>query len=159
MVGDIDTLTFSIAPTDATNTDVDWSTSDKGVVSVYSSGKIRAKKQGEAIIKVKTIDGEYTDSCIVTVKPKETSAESLSVHTKIYPNPFENVLNLELENEHQFETVEIYDVLGEKILSKQIKNDTKVLINSDEFDSSQNGILLLKLNGVKYTKCYRLIKH
>ncbi|HAZ36661.1 MAG TPA: DNA-binding protein [Clostridiaceae bacterium] len=70
-VGQTETLTASVEPSNATNTKVRWNSSDGKVASV-SDGKITAIKAGEAVITVTTEDGEKTDSCIVKVKEKET---------------------------------------------------------------------------------------
>lgn len=65
-VGESDNLTVTFSPENATNKSVTWSTSDSGVASV-SDGKVTAVAPGEAIITAKTVDGEKTASCSVTV--------------------------------------------------------------------------------------------
>lgn len=59
-------LDASIEPTDADNTDLEWSTNFPDIASV-DSGLVTAIAEGAAIITVTTIDGRYTDSCNVTV--------------------------------------------------------------------------------------------
>ena len=59
-------LTCEVSPANATNKAVYWSTSDASVVTV-DNGKIKAVKAGEATVKVRTVDGGYTDVCNVTV--------------------------------------------------------------------------------------------
>lgn len=70
-VGQTETLSASVEPSNATNTKVRWNSSDEKIASV-SDGKIAALKAGEAVITVTTEDGEKTDSCTVKVKEKET---------------------------------------------------------------------------------------
>lgn len=60
-------LTASVYPTNATNKNVTWSSSDTDVVTVDSNGNLRAVDDGTATITVKTVDGSYTDKCSVTV--------------------------------------------------------------------------------------------
>ena len=64
--GDIETLTATLFPENATNQNVKWSSSKTSVVSVQN-GEITAKKPGTATITVTTEDGGYTASCIITV--------------------------------------------------------------------------------------------
>ena len=66
-VGDTETLTATIAPADANNQNVVWSTSDASVATV-ANGKVTAVAAGTATITVTTEDGEKTASCMVTVQ-------------------------------------------------------------------------------------------
>ena len=66
-VGATATLRATVFPSDATNTEVDWSTSDSSVAVVNSGGQISAVAVGAAVITVKTLDGGYETSCTVTV--------------------------------------------------------------------------------------------
>jgi hypothetical protein len=60
-------LTATIAPTNATNKAVTWSSSNTAVATVSSSGLVTAVATGTATITVKTTDGNKTASCVVTV--------------------------------------------------------------------------------------------
>ncbi len=61
------TLKATVLPTNATNKNVTWSTSNKEVATVSSSGKVTAKSTGKATITVKTKNGGYTAKCVVNV--------------------------------------------------------------------------------------------
>ena len=61
------TLTATVAPTDATNTEVTWSSDNEKAATVVD-GKVTAVGEGEAKITVTTVDGGFTDSVKVTVK-------------------------------------------------------------------------------------------
>ena len=60
-------LSASVYPSNASNKNVSWRSSNSSVVSVDSNGKITAKSVGTATITVKTADGGYESSCTVTV--------------------------------------------------------------------------------------------
>lgn len=60
------TLTETVAPSDATNKAVSWSTSDPSVATV-ADGVVTGVSAGTAVITVTTQDGGYTDTCTVTV--------------------------------------------------------------------------------------------
>lgn len=74
-VGYEDTLICSINPTNATNMNITWDSSDKSVVTVDNLGKIKAIGEGKAIITVTTGDGNHKATCKVTVNPKVTNEE------------------------------------------------------------------------------------
>jgi len=69
LVGANETLTATVAPTDATNQSVTWSSNNTGVATVDSTGKVTAISAGSATITVRTVDGNYTATCVVTVTP------------------------------------------------------------------------------------------
>ncbi|MCR5292783.1 MAG: leucine-rich repeat protein [Eubacterium sp.] len=70
-VGDSYTLTPTIAPENATNKKVTWTSSKPDVVSVDSDGKLKALSAGTSIIICKTEDGAKTATCTVTVEEGE----------------------------------------------------------------------------------------
>lgn len=66
-VGDSENLIANVLPTNATNKEVTWSTTDDEVASVDENGKVTALKVGETMIIVTTVDGGYKDYCIIKV--------------------------------------------------------------------------------------------
>ena len=60
-------FTYTINPSNATNQNVTWSSSNSNVVSVDNKGNIKALKAGNAIITVKSKDNNKSDSCNVKV--------------------------------------------------------------------------------------------
>lgn len=77
-VGQSETLIASVLPTDATNKNVTWESSNQSVATVQDGVVTAIINDDDAIITVKTIDGEYTATCIVTVKEalEEPGSES-----------------------------------------------------------------------------------
>ena len=65
--GSTTTLTATVAPNDATNKNVTWSSSDETVATVDANGVVTGVSQGTATITVTTEDGSYTATCTVTV--------------------------------------------------------------------------------------------
>ncbi len=66
-VGNSETLIATVSPSNATNKNVTFSSSDESVASVDDSGKVTALAVGSATITVKSSDGDFTASCSVTV--------------------------------------------------------------------------------------------
>lgn len=66
-IGDNEILAATVLPNNATNKNVDWSSSNNNIATV-SNGKVTAKSIGTAVITATTADGGYTASCTVTVK-------------------------------------------------------------------------------------------
>ena len=79
--GDCMTLIATISPSNATNRNLRWSSSDEMVTSV-ADGKVTAHKAGKAVIVVSTEDGGLTANCQVTVNSKAVSVESVSLDRK-----------------------------------------------------------------------------
>jgi Leucine-rich repeat (LRR) protein len=67
IVGATEQLTATIAPNDATDPSVTWSSSNDNVATVAQDGTITAVAAGNATITVTTTDGNKTASCVVTV--------------------------------------------------------------------------------------------
>jgi len=60
-------LIATLIPSNATNKEVSWTSSNIKVATVSLTGKVTAKGSGTAIIKVKTKSGAFTRTCKVTV--------------------------------------------------------------------------------------------
>lgn len=71
-------LSAVVSPDDATNKRVTWTSSNKSVATVSSSGTVTAVSAGTATIKATTQDGNYQASCSVTV-PASASFSGLTL--------------------------------------------------------------------------------
>ncbi|MDA3893420.1 MAG: Ig-like domain-containing protein [Salinivirgaceae bacterium] len=69
-------LSASVAPSNATNQTVSWSSSNAGIASVNANGLVTGVAPGVTAITVKTADGNKTALCTITVTP----APSFTVH-------------------------------------------------------------------------------
>lgn len=76
-----ETLVATIAPSNATNQNVTWTSSDTDVATVGSDGTVTGVSTGTATITVTTSDGSYTATCDVTVQ--EGSQSRLNIFDKI----------------------------------------------------------------------------
>ena len=72
-------LTATVSPSSAANKKVTWKSSNTGVATVDSSGKVTGKAVGEATITVTTADGGKTAACKVTVSKGSPATIAYSV--------------------------------------------------------------------------------
>ena len=79
----IKTIYETVSPSNATNKNVTWSSDDPSIVSVQTiSGEatptITANKVGTTYIRVRTVDGGFTDACKIQVFPNPVTGVTLS---------------------------------------------------------------------------------
>jgi uncharacterized protein YjdB len=67
------TLIATVAPDNATHDTVNWSSSNRAIATVNSSGEVNARAAGSAIIIATTEDGRFTAVCAVTVQEPDAS--------------------------------------------------------------------------------------
>lgn len=77
--GDSESLTATVSPSNATNKNVSWYSSNTTVATV-SNGIVKALKTGTTTIRVTTSDGGKKSECQVMVKAKVISVESVSLN-------------------------------------------------------------------------------
>lgn len=72
-----ETLTATIAPENATNKKVTWSSSNDAAATVDENGKVTAVAAGTATITATTVDGNFTAVCLVTIVAPQLPAGAL----------------------------------------------------------------------------------
>lgn len=142
------TLTATVAPADAGNQNVTWSTSDDKIATVDQTGKVTAVAKGEATITVTTEDGGYTAACKVTVT--ETSGGgggggggggSAISHSVTVGNTKNGSIRVSSSDA----------VKGEKVTVTVRPNDGYVLDTLTVKDANGEEITLTKVNDTTYT--------
>ena len=83
-VGDIETLTATVEPTNATNKTVMWSSSNDSVAMVDSNGNVTGKSRGFATITAKATDGNVSATCEVEVKQQVTGISLNKTELSLY---------------------------------------------------------------------------
>jgi len=78
-------LYATVTPANADNQSVIWSSSDDDVVSVDGTGLITASNTGTATITARSVDGNYTAQCLVTVGKHVTAVYLSSSAVNLVP--------------------------------------------------------------------------
>lgn len=76
-IGDAEQLVASVQPADATNKELNWSSSDESV-AIVSNGRVLCSGYGSAIVYVTTVDGGYMASCVVTADEGLTGIDGVA---------------------------------------------------------------------------------
>ncbi len=82
-VGKSISIEATVTPSNATNKDVIWSSTDNSVATVDATGKITAVGAGQAIITATTVNNAKTASCTVTVRVPVTGIAITNVTDSI----------------------------------------------------------------------------
>ena len=96
-VGGEETLTATVAPTNATNKNVTWESSNTSVATVDATGKVTAIGAGTATITVTTVNQSKTATCEVTVTAATVPVTGVTLsqtQASLYYNRTPNTLTL-----------------------------------------------------------------
>ncbi|MBR1489821.1 MAG: Ig domain-containing protein [Bacteroidales bacterium] len=72
--GETTSLTWTVLPSNATNQNVSWQSSDPAVATVDNKGSVQAIAGGSTVITVTTADGNKTSTCNLAVKEPVVAA-------------------------------------------------------------------------------------
>jgi hypothetical protein len=101
----------------------------------------------------KWIGGNFVDTCGNTTSVEENKKNTTII---VYPNPTHDILNIDIsEINNNQTTVEIYNMLGDKIYSENFSSE-RGQINISSFTS---GIYMLFINNNEKTYSKKIIKH
>lgn len=84
-IGKSERITYTIAPKNATNNTIIWTSTDQSVATVDATGNVTAKAVGQTTIIAKTIDGGIIQYCTVYVSSpsKEISLDKTKLTLKV----------------------------------------------------------------------------
>jgi len=124
-VGASATLVATVAPEDAGDASVSWSTSNEAA-AIVTNGVVVAIAEGTATITATTTDGSFTADCAVTVNDPTGIFELSAASISIYPNPSSDVFNVE---NCQGANISVYSITGQEIYNKANVSDHEVIGN------------------------------
>lgn len=109
-------LIATITPSNATNQNLNWSSSDPDVAEVSSTGLVSAKKQGFATITVVSEDGGKLATSSITVLASSGISENHGISGNIYPNPVKDFLII---TGFMGKSARIFSASGQKVWEKE----------------------------------------
>ena len=77
-LGKTRTLVATVSPSNASNKNVTWTSSDPSVATVSNTGVVTGVAYGTATITATTVDGGYTATCLVSVVPTPVEGVTLN---------------------------------------------------------------------------------
>ena len=139
-------LSAQISPSNATERELIWESSNSQVVSV-SNGKITGISAGEAVITVKTKDGQVSESSKIIVKPNTIEVSELKLANTQVPIKLGNSYNLQVEV--------IPSNATDKKLTYTSNNDNITVDSTGLIKANKvgNSIITIKSNNGKSVTC------
>ncbi len=154
VIGDNEQLTATVAPANATNTNVSWATSNEAIATVDATGTVTGVSAGTATITVSTVDGNKTATCTVTVTSETTGVEIADAPLAImYPNPTDGAFTLAFDAPGTYR-VTITNMAG-KVLFRQTVSD---LLKQMDISSYPAGVYLILINDGKRQSTTKIVK-
>ena len=131
-VGTSGKLSVNVLPTNATNKNLKWASSNSSVLSVDTSGNIKALKAGVATITVSSIASpNVKDTCVITVKNEIVNVKSIKFSDNLKVLKYGETYKLK------------------PVVSPSNATDTKLIYSSSDPDYvsvDQNGLVKVKMN-------------
>lgn len=141
-----------IDPMDASNKDVIWSVSDTVIATIDELGYVTGKSAGTITISATTTDGSNLTSTIdLLVTGSLNSSEYYSGQFRIYPNPAQNLINI--NTEWLFKQIEIKDLNGRVAYFNKVSDTNEMEITI----SLAKGIYLVVISSDKMLMTKKLI--
>ncbi len=140
MVGESKDLSVIVEPYAALNKNVTYTTSDPSVVTVSAIGKLKAVGAGTATVTVTTVDGGFTDTCIVTV----------TEDTPPLLFDFKGVAGIQQSGAGYIIAQPTFDLATGLVIDEAIaSNDVHFrIVSGDDATVDENGVLTFTQSGV-----------
>jgi uncharacterized protein YjdB len=138
-VGDTEQITATIKPNNATDKELIWESSDPTVATVDSTGKITAKKIGNATITAKTKDGKVVATVQVTVDNDDDDDSFKVYDEEKTPVNWNGATDLKIFSKSIYNIDGVIAPESENTYEFIVKNSTQYTIKYDiEFNETNN---------------------
>ncbi|MBN2436530.1 MAG: Ig domain-containing protein, partial [Spirochaetes bacterium] len=122
-VSDTYQLTATVTPDNAGNKTVSWSSNTTSVATVDENGLVTALAVGSATITVTTEDGDYSDSCVVTVMTDPIPVTGVDLNTE--------TLTIDVGDTYQLTAMVIPDNASNKTVSWSSDTDSVATVDQN----------------------------
>ena len=145
-----DTLFHSVSPADASDPSVSWTSADTDIATV-ADGIVTGISDGQTYIYVTTTDGNFKDSCHVSVIVgiTNTNVGRLS----IFPNPTNGSLTIET-NQPDHHSIEIISLSGQVIYRTEMEGRSKQI----DLSPFSKGIYFITIRSKDFVTTSKIIK-
>lgn len=137
LVGNKLTLSASVLPSNATNKNVIWSSSNEDVASV-ENGEILGKNAGTARILAKTEDGNYSAYCEVSVTNDVVNVTGISLNYESYVALVGDTFSLT-------ETIEPSNATNQEVVWEENSNGEIISLNNGVVKALKEGEAVVKV--------------
>ena len=146
-------LTAHVAPSDAGDLRVSWSSSDETVATVDEDGLITVLSEGETTITATTSDGGYTDECEIVVGLASSMNEIPNTPNgiKVYPNPAQDKLFFEFPKDDSEKIIRIYNLYGQ-LLTVKNTSESNFKMDIRNFNVGNMIFIHITVNGITSIK-------
>lgn len=155
-IGDEFTLKHTVTPQNADNTAVAYSSNALDVAKVDENGKVTAINTGTAVITVRTVDGDFTASCTVTVTKRATgiviSESEINLYTGFTRSLTATVLPLQATNRNV-----MWASSNEKVATVDSEGNVravgtgKAMVIAESEDGAFNAVCVVNVTAPKIT--------
>lgn len=132
VLGDTLSLTASVAPENADDTSVTWSSDNDAIATVDSNGIVRGVSVGQANIMAETTGGDFSDSAAITVETLTDPFVEFTDRNFYLSTDFSNTEALDVSANYHAgsgNTVVAGSTGGVKFWLRHMSSDWKVAIN------------------------------
>ncbi|RHU28890.1 T9SS C-terminal target domain-containing protein [Parabacteroides sp. TM07-1AC] len=136
-------LKATVAPVDATDKGISWSSSAPDIVSVDTKGNLKALKAGTATITATTNDGGFTATCKITVSVP-TGIEDILSGTRVYAQDGSIVLEPAITVQ-----VLVSDMTGRVIWQGKLSEKKQMAVSA--------GVYIVRLSNVNGVQTQKVI--
>ena len=146
--GNTHQLKANVAPPDATDTSVSWSSSNPSVASIDTNGLVTGISQGTTTITLTTNDGGFKKTCRIGVMASSSinDMHSISGIANIYPNPSTDKVFIRFSESASEKKIHIYTLYGQ-LLRSESSFDSGMEIDIREFKEETTLIFHIQSGG------------
>ena len=141
--GETAEISASLIPANSTVNIIFWNTGNPGVATITQAGAVTGVNEGETFLVATSLDGEYRDTCHVTVIKSPISSTDIprqGLHPELYPNPATDYIVI--KNIEGTNYISVFNMMGRKVYQAKTEGPEHLLYTG----SLESGIYLIRFS-------------